>query len=305
MPSFRSIKNHLVNLTDVRYRRFYMQRRDVSIASRERRSDAIAAQLPRFAGTLTPAADRVAADMKSSGFAMVSDIIPVAAVSTLRDYFAKQMAKSPYHPEFPAFLPPENPPAGIHVAFVPNDIVARAPMIYDIINHPVLLAAVAKVLGGKPTIGYMAAWWSLPANDGKAMHAENYHRDVDDWRFVKLFVYLTDVDDESGPHIFVPGSHNADKLTDIRRYTEDEVFAAFGRDCEKRFTGPAGTAFLENTYGFHRGLPPLRRPRLAISVTYCIESVPYGPKTPVATIGEGGVPANIDRFINRIYCRTK
>ena len=94
-------------------------------------------------------------------------------------------------------------------------------------------------------------------------------------------------------------------MTKIHRYTETEVYAAFGTDCEKRFTGPAGTAFLENTYGFHRGFPPRLRPRLALSVTFCIESVPYGPKNPVATIGEGGVPANIDPFINRVYCRAK
>lgn len=305
MSSLKKITDRLHTLADVRYRRFYLQRRVQDLASRERRSDAIAAKLPRFEGVSSPVIDRAAAELKSQGYSMVSELIPAAAVKSLRDYFSTQPVTDPYRPELGSFVPPDNVPPNTHVAFFPNELIARAPAIYDIVNNPVILAAVARTLGGKPTIGYMAIWWSLPRQDGKPQQAENYHRDVDDWRFVKLFVYLTDVDNESGPHTYVPGSHNTDKLATIRRYDEEEVYAAFGPDCEKRFIGPAGTAFLENTYGFHRGFPPKSRPRLAIGVTYCIESVPYGPKDPVATIGRDGVPATIDPFINRVYCRPK
>ena len=34
--------------------------------------------------------------------------------------------------------------------------------------------------------------------EGTPRHAENFHRDVDDLKFIKLFVYLTDVGDENG-----------------------------------------------------------------------------------------------------------
>ena len=303
MPSLKSIKTHLRNLTDVRYRRFYLQRRVQSLAARESRSDAIAARLPRFEAKPSPVADRAVAEVKSQGYSMVSELVSPAAVTSLHDFFCVQPVSDPYRPELGTFVPPHNVPAGTHVAFFPNHLVATAPGIYDIVNNPDILSAVARILGGKPTIGYMAAWWSLPAHDGKAMQAENFHRDVDDWRFIKLFVYLTDVDDESGPHVFVPGSHNTDKLATIRRYSEEEVHQAFGPNCEKRFTGPAGTGFIENTYGFHRGIPPQSKPRLIVQATYCIESVPYGPKNPVAKIGAPGVPPNIDPFINRVYCK--
>ena len=305
MPSLKSLKTHLLNLADARYRRFYLQRRVQSLAALESRADAIAARLPRFEGRKSALADRAVAELKSQGYAMVSEAISPAAVKSLHDFFCVQAVVDPYRPELGSFVPPDNVPKGTHVAYFPGNLVARAPGIYDIVNHPDILSAVARTLGGKPTIGYMAIWWSLPAQDGKALQAENYHRDVDDWRFVKLFTYLTDVDETSGPHVYVPGSHNTDKLATIRRYEEQEVFAAFGPDCEKRFTGPAGTAFLENTYGFHRGYPPKSRPRLALGVTYCIESVPYGPKHPVGTIGRDGVPAHIDPFINRVYCNPR
>jgi hypothetical protein len=147
----------------------------------------------------------------------------------------------------------------------------------------------------------MSAWWSLPA-DGTAQQAENFHRDVDDWRFVKLFCYLTDVDETCGPHVFVRGSHKRNKLTDIRRFTDCETEATFGAENLVRFTGQAGTAFLENTYGIHRGTPPQEKPRLIFQILYSLRPVIYGPKTPLARVGANGVPNGLDPFINRVYC---
>jgi hypothetical protein len=67
------------------------------------------------------------------------------------------------------------------------------------------------------------------------------------------------------------------------------------------FTGKAGTAFLENTYGFHRGVPPTEKPRLLFQVLYSLRNSIYGPDEPVARIGADGIPAGIDPFINRVY----
>ena len=125
----------------------------------------------------------------------------------------------------------------------------------DIANDPNVLSIVSGFLGAKPTISLITAWWSIPHADGKAEEAELFHRDVDDIRFVKLFCYLTDVDEASGPHMFVPGSQSVDRLTKIRRYQDSEILDAFGEDSVSTFTGKAGTAFLENTYG-HLCLSP-------------------------------------------------
>ena len=164
-----------------------------------------------------------------------------------------------------------------------------------------MLSIVSGFLGAKPTISLITAWWSMPHKDGKAEEAELFHRDVDDIRFVKLFCYLTDVDEVSGPHVFVPGSQNVDRLTKIRRYQDREILDAFGEKSLITFTGKAGTAFLENTYGFHRGVPPTQKPRLLFQVLYSLRNSIYGPDQPVGRIGVDGVPADIDPFINRVY----
>jgi phytanoyl-CoA dioxygenase PhyH len=221
----------------------------------------------------------------------------------IRGFFANKTCSDPYYPERGRFNPPNDVPKGVYVAYFDAELVVQTPHIFEIVNNPVVLGAVARVLGATPTISYMAVWWSLPAGDGTAQQAENFHRDFDDWRFVKYIVYLTDVDEDSGPHIFIPGSHKQNKLLPIRRYTAEEIAGAFGQGNEKLFVGPAGTSFLENTYGFHRGLPAKSKPRLALAATYSLRVIPYGPRAPIAAIGQNGIPADIDSYINRIYTR--
>jgi len=118
---------------------------------------------------------------------------------------------------------------------------------------------------------------------------------------VKFFLYLTDVDDTAGPHIYVKGSHKEDVLLKIRRYTDEEVEGAFGADRIVHFTGPAGTCFLENTYGIHRGLPPASKARLIFQVVYSQSVIIYGPKQPVVARRDLRSSEALDRYVNRVY----
>ncbi len=42
-----------------------------------------------------------------------------------------------------------------------------------------------------------------------------FHRDPDDFRFLTLFIYLTDVSPSAGPHQVIPGSHFLAGMTEI------------------------------------------------------------------------------------------
>lgn len=233
-------------------------------------------------------------DMTRQGYHMLSGLVEPQQVAEMRAYFSERKARDPYRPTYDEFLPLTEARPETHVAFFDPKTVLNAPHAIALANHPVLLAGVEALLGCKPSIGYVAAWWSLPG-DGTAEHAELFHRDVDDWAFYKFFLYLTDVDDRSGPHMYVPGSHAHTSHLDIRRYSEAE---AHQLGPEIRFTGAAGTCFLENTYGMHRGLPPRDRPRLIFQVTYCLVGLPYAPPAPVAAL-----PPGYDPFVNRFYLK--
>jgi hypothetical protein len=286
-------------LTDKRHRQFYTQRQIQSVPSREHKANSLARRLPVFKAASDTSAQT--ALLKDRGYLFLDNLVSTERLAPMRKFFSENACADPYRPELGQFIAPDSAPPQTHVAFFSNETIVRAPHALEIANDPRVLSIVSGFLGAKPTISLLTAWWSMPTKEGKAEEAERFHRDVDDIRFVKLFCYLTDVDETSGPHMFVPGSQNVDRLTTIRRYEDSEVAEVFGADSLATFTGKAGTAFLENTYGFHRGVPPRQKPRLLFQVLYSLRNSIYGPDRPVARIGDKGIPADIDPFINRVY----
>ncbi|RYY22813.1 MAG: hypothetical protein EOP62_22200 [Sphingomonadales bacterium] len=223
-------------------------------------------------------------------------------IGEIRRYFETQTCADPYRPKLGRFVAPTGAPAATHVAYFSNEQVAHAPHCLRLANDSQILEAVSYVLGAKPTISYMAAWWSIPGR-GKPEHAEMFHRDVDDLRFVKLFVYLTDVTDKSGPHMFVRGSHKSEELSERIRYSDEAVQDTFPRQDMLTLTGSAGTMFLENTFGLHRGVPPSDEPRLIFQILYSFEEYIGGPKRPVRTVENPFEGVALDPHVNRVYCR--
>lgn len=80
------------------------------------------------------------------------------------------------------------------------DQLLRAPHLVDFLNSPAIVDFVEAALGCVPTLYSVNAWWSLPATVLVGHGMQIFHRDNDDWRFFTLFLYLTDVDDDAGPH---------------------------------------------------------------------------------------------------------
>ena len=74
-----------------------------------------------------------------------------------------------------------------------------------IANEPYTLSIVERYLGATPTILGYTAWWSFAQPD-EARDAQLFHQDMDDYRFVKMFIYLSDVGPRTDP---IPTSNAA------------------------------------------------------------------------------------------------
>jgi hypothetical protein len=286
-------------LANSRDRNFYIQRWVGDLGKRERYADALAAKAPAYQAGFSV---EQAAKIKKEGYCPLANIIVPLWIPEMLDYFKGQDCFDPYRRHLGEFRGPANAPPETHVANYSTETVAAAPRAFAIANHPDVLAVVAAALGAKPTIALMSAWWSLPRADGKPEHAELFHRDIDDYRFIKLFCYLTDVDEASGPHVFVRGSHLVNKHTEAKRRLPDDLVARdFGADNILRFVGPAGTTFLENTFGIHRGIPAATKPRLIFQVLYSLRPLIYSPKKPFVRSRGNDELAGLDPYINRVY----
>lgn len=145
--------------------------------------------------------------------------------------------------------------------------VQRDPLLLDIARH---------YLGGEARMITTRTWWSFPtktASEADLSRASfKFHFDLDDWRMLKFFFYLSDVDADAGPHVYVRGSHNRRRvrhqLTLLVGHPAEEVLSFYGENNAVTLTGKAGTGFVEDPFGFHMGTLAKNTPRLMMEVGF-------------------------------------
>ena len=106
--------------------------------------------------------------------------------------------------------------------------------------------------------------------DQKKDNAQYYHYDLDYKRFLKIFLYLTDVNEESGPHIFIEGTHKKKKIKHIlsERISDIEIKENYDDKLKKIILGEKGKVIFEDTFGLHKGLSPKNKSRIMIVIQY-------------------------------------
>ena len=139
---------------------------------------------------------------------------------------------------------------------------------------PNLLKAVSLYLGLWPRLDGISAWLNLPTG-GDPMESQLWHRDPEDIKIVKAFIYLNDVDENCGPFCYIPGTHPFGELAAIvpehkhpTRVLDHEMQTVFPINSWLTCTGPARTMILADTVGYHRGGKPTRGNRILITFTY-------------------------------------
>lgn len=132
------------------------------------------------------------------------------------------------------------------MAAYPLATILTCPHLLELANRPLILKLAAAHLGCKPTISSIGLRWSYPTL-AKGADVQQFHRDPDDWRFLKFFVYLTDVGPESGPHIFVVTSHRSEGGMFARPYAKSTLEHDYGADKIRTIVGGSGTGFIALT----------------------------------------------------------
>jgi hypothetical protein len=131
-------------------------------------------------------------------------------------------------------------------------------------------------LGSKPIIDIVTMWWHTRFSDKPDMSAAQYfHFDMDRPKWLKFFIYLTDVNTDNGPHTFVAGSHRTGAIPTkllnkgYARLDDIEVHAEFDTSQFIEFNAPRGTIIAEDTRGLHKDKHVENGDRLVFQVEYC------------------------------------
>jgi hypothetical protein len=173
-----------------------------------------------------------------------------------------------------------------------------APVVQRLLADESVLAVAQGYLGSAPVQDMVAMWWSAASPGGpSSVAAQKFHFDLDRLRFLKLFVYLTDVGPDSGPHVYVRGTRRqlAAGFRRDRRSEDGDVERAYG-DAITTIEGARGTVFLADTRGLHKGAPPAVGHRLVFQVEFATSL--FGQAVTRADLGDVVVP-ELRRAIDR------
>jgi len=126
-----------------------------------------------------------------------------------------------------------------------------------------MLDVVNSYFGLWSKLTYVDLWYTPPAEAGvDRVSSQRWHRDYNDDRLVKVFVYLRDVDEDTGPLEFVLGSTPGGEYGDVWPWRpvsndlyppQEEFDQRIPRSAHVTLTGPEGSMVFCNTSGFHRG----------------------------------------------------
>jgi len=154
------------------------------------------------------------------------------------------------------------------------------PAYQELIADPIFVNLSQAYFGGASALKEVSLWCSPAIADGKPDDdaAQIFHFDYDAapiW--LKYFVYLSDVTEENGPHVFVKGSHclgqkraRALLARGYTRISDADIAAVFGAENLVEITGLKGTIFVADTMGFHKGKPPQRGHRSIAQLEYAM-----------------------------------
>lgn len=161
----------------------------------------------------------------------------------------------------------------IHLASFDDGLPADSTLL-KLALDPKLLEIVSGYLGLWPCLHSVGAWLNYPTAEPAAL-SQLWHRDPEDLKLVKAFIYISDVGEQSGPFTYIPRTQpfgdaavTARKYEKKKRLADDQMQRLFPPESWRVCTGPAHTMILADTIGYHRGGKPTMGNRMLITFTY-------------------------------------
>jgi hypothetical protein len=106
--------------------------------------------------------------------------------------------------------------------------------------------------------------WHTFATQAPARRSQLWHRDPEDYLILKVFVYLSDVDDGAGPFTYAPCTHQKGSVQSepeyfretnrkAKRSEDEQMDAIVAKEKWIKAVGETGTIIFGDTRGYHKG----------------------------------------------------
>jgi hypothetical protein len=221
-------------------------------------------------GNLTEKNESNIDGLKESGYLKFKDkLLSSEQVDDILDYLKNKNGYPLHIAYYDKYHPVKNPfdYKGKILSFSP-DTIFNAPHLVELISSDKILEPVVKYFGVLPAFFDVNIVISNGSESKTKYHeTQHYHRDHDDFHHVLLMVYLTDVGEEDGPHIYAKGTHKLNsKSAELKPKVLENNTVVDLLNKEERFTnqiieGEKGSGFLTDATGLHAGSVPAKNKR--------------------------------------------
>lgn len=143
--------------------------------------------------------------------------------------------------------------------------------IFNLIQKYDFTALSQKFFNSKSLFTTLNLWWTTPIKDDMDRYTgQAFHIDIDRSQVLLFLVYISDVDESNGAHIYVNKSHKnkPHKFIKDKRMTEEEIINEYSNENLIQITGKKGTVIVTDPLGFHRGKPIDLGTRLALKFEF-------------------------------------
>lgn len=217
--------------------------------------------------------------LNSNGFYVFKDKLPISFVDELHAFSLQTPSVlRPMDGDFGTILhegiySPEKKKS-ICYDYKQKDLINFA-TVQQIISNPLFIRIAQKYLNVEPYLDGISMWWQTNINVAPDKSAAQYfHFDMDRIKWLKFFIYLTDVYEGDGPHTFVSGTHKSGSVPQrilrrgYERLDDFVILNSFDPANVKAFLGGRGTIIVEDTRGLHKGQNVLNNDRLILQLQF-------------------------------------
>ena len=171
--------------------------------------------------------------------------------------------------------------------------IIKNPILFRIITDNEILDYAIKYFGCVPTLSNINLYWSFKSD--KKSGPQNYHRDIDDYKILNVFMNLTDTSFDNGSYEHIKHTHDYEfikkdipsdsKLKDEIDHFFNINYNGYGNDFYledsyfsnkiEQIHGKAGTICFANGFGLHRAVLPKENDRLILWMTFGIKQTSH------------------------------
>lgn len=163
-----------------------------------------------------------------------------------------------------------------------EDLIAEIPELglevpfFNLATNDTVLDIVNSYLGMHGRLNHFNVRRTIVAKNQLPYHSQNWHRAPQEQKNCRVYIYLNDVDEDSGPFMYIPQSVTGKKYADVAPLTPfmtgyvsaEAVELKVPENERMTVTGKAGTVIFCDSTGLHRGGLSTERPRIMSTFGY-------------------------------------